>query len=71
MSQILAALNALGLSKKTALVFISVNKRVNTRFFAQGELENSFKNPVPGMIVNTGITDKDQNEFYLVSCASR
>ena len=23
------------------------------------------------MIVNTGITDKDRDEFYLVSCASR
>jgi hypothetical protein len=33
-SQIQAALKSTGLLNKTSLVFISVNKRVNTRLFA-------------------------------------
>ena len=70
-ARIQGALKSTGLLNKTSLVYIAVNKRVNTRLFAQGELENSFKNPVPGMVINSGITDKGKDEFYLVSCASR
>ena len=58
-----------------ALVYINVCKRINTRIFAQGEHENTFKNPIPGIVVNSGITNKPtlsgQYEFYLVSTASR
>jgi len=68
--QILAALKACGF-EKTALVYINVCKRVNTRLFAQGELENTYKNPIPGMVVNSRITENKMKEFYLVSFASR
>ena len=44
---------------------------MNTRLFAQGELEGTYKNPIPGMVVNSGITEKDMIEFYLVSCSTR
>ncbi len=65
--QIKAAFAALNL--KTQLMYINVCKRVNTRLFAGDE--KSFKNPVPGTVVDSGITGKDIYEFYLVSTAAK
>nr|AEX87966.1 Otiwi4 [Sterkiella histriomuscorum] len=53
------------------LMYINVCKRINTRLFAQGEIVDQFKNPIPGVVVNTTITERDLREFYLVSCQSR
>ena len=53
------------------LLYINVCKRVNTRLFASGELENSFKNPIPGIVVDSSITEKGLQEFYLVSTSAR
>jgi Piwi domain len=69
-AQIKAAIESASIST-TKLVFINVCKRVNTRLFAQGELEGTYKNPIPGMVVNSGIIEKKMKEFYLVSTASR
>lgn len=52
-------------------MYINVCKRVNTRLFAQGEYENNYKNPIPGVVVNSTITEKSMKEFYLVSTQSR
>jgi hypothetical protein len=51
-AMIKSALISTGLSTKVSLSYINVCARVNTRLFAQGEFENTFKNPVPGMVVN-------------------
>lgn len=56
---------------KIGLMYINVCKRVNTRLFAQGEYENNYKNPIPGVVVNSTITEKSMKEFYLVSTQSR
>ena len=55
-----AAMHSCGLTTKVSLVYVNVCTRVNTRLFAQGEFENTLKNPVPGIVVNEGITAKDQ-----------
>lgn len=55
-SQIKSALATCDL-KNVAIVYINVCKRVNTRLFAQGEIENSYKNPIPGIVANSAITD--------------
>lgn len=71
--QINQALSDLGLLDKTGFIYINVCKRINTRLFAQGELENTFKNPIPGMVVNRDIVEKGagSKEFYLVSTSAR
>jgi hypothetical protein len=70
--QIEAAFKELGLTDKVSLVFITVQRNVNTRIFAQGELENTFKNPIPGIVVNQEITEVDSlHEFFLISTAAR
>jgi len=51
------------------LIYLNVNKRVNTRLFG-GDIGN-FKNPVPGTVVDKGITDNDFYEFYLISVAAK
>lgn len=51
------------------LMYLNVNKRVNTRIFA-GDAK-SFRNPVPGTVLDNGITDKDLYEFYLISVAAK
>lgn len=66
--QIKAALGALGLPD-TQMMYINVCKRVNTRLFG-GEL-NSFKNPLPGTVIDSSITDRDIYEFFLVSTAAK
>jgi len=53
------------------LMYINVNKRVNTKIFAQGDKSNTFKNPLPGTVIDKGITDKDAYEFYLISVAAK
>jgi aubergine len=50
-------------------MFINVNKRVNTRLFS-GDVGN-YKNPLPGLTVDQGITDKDEYSFYMVSTTAR
>ena len=50
-------------------MYINTCKRVNTRLFSGSE--GNFQNVLPGSVVNSGITDKDIYEFYLVSVATR
>lgn len=50
-------------------MFLNVNKRVNTRLFS-GDVGN-YKNPMPGLVVDQGITDKDEYSFYMVSTSAR
>jgi aubergine-like protein len=50
-------------------MFLNVNKRVNTRIFA-GDAGN-YKNPMPGLCIDSNITDKDVYEFYMVSTSAR
>ena len=52
-------------------IFINVSKRINTRLFTQGELQGQYKNPIPGVVVDSEITHQDFREFYLVSTQSR
>ncbi|CDW87091.1 macronuclear development protein 1 [Stylonychia lemnae] len=70
--QIMSALKDLEMKQdQVKLMYIIINKRINTRLFAQGELENHFKNPIPGVVVNSAITEKNMREFYLVSCQAK
>lgn len=50
-------------------MYINVCKRVNTRIF--GGDAGAFKNPVPGTVIDSAITDRDVYEFYLVSTAAK
>jgi aubergine len=52
-------------------MYINVNKRVNTRIFAGGDQSQQYKNPLPGTVIDVGITDKDSYEFYLISVAAK
>ena len=65
--QIKAALACVG--APTQLMYINVCKRVNTRIFG-GDV-GAFKNPVPGTVIDSAITDRDVYEFYLVSTAAK
>ena len=56
---------------KIDLLYINVCKRVNTRLFTQGEIQGQFKNPIPGVVVDSHITLNEMREFYLVSTQSR
>lgn len=49
-------------------MYINTCKRVNTRIFAN---QGGYKNPFPGTVIDSAITDKDTYEFYLVSVAAR
>lgn len=66
-AQIQAAVAKLGLS--TQLMYVNVCKRVNTRIFG-GDV-GAFKNPMPGTVIDSAITDRDAYEFYLVSTAAK
>lgn len=66
--QIKLALKNLGL-ENTQLMYINVCKRVNTRIFA-GDV-GAFKNPFPGTVIDSTITDRDVYEFYLISTAAK
>lgn len=65
--QIQDAIEAAGIECK--FMFINVNKRVNTRIFAGDSA--SYKNPVPGTVIDSGITDRDVYEFFLVSTMAK
>jgi len=66
--QIKMALSSLGLAE-TKLMYINVCKRVNTRIFG-GDV-GSFKNPFPGTVIDSTITDRDAYEFFLISTAAK
>lgn len=65
--QIKAAIGALGIS--VAFMYINVSKRINTRVFG-GDV-GSFKNPMPGTVIDGSITDSGAYEFFLVSTAAK
>jgi aubergine-like protein len=50
-------------------MYLNVSKRVNTRIFG-GDL-GSFRNPMPGTVIDSSITDRDTYEFYLISTAAK
>lgn len=50
-------------------MYINVCKRVNTRIFG-GDV-GRFQNPLPGTVIDQGITDRDAYEFYLVSTCAK
>jgi len=66
--QIKLALSNLG-CESTQLMYINVCKRVNTRLFG-GDV-GAFKNPQPGTVIDSSITDRDVYEFYLISTAAK
>ena len=68
-NQIKAAIAAAGRANDTKLMYINTCKRVNTRIF-DGNVGN-FKNPMPGVVVDSCVTDKDVYEFYLVAVGAR
>ena len=68
-AQIKQALSIKGLSDTCKMMYLNTSKRVNTRLFAGDP--GRFQNPAPGTVVDSGITDKDVYEFYLVSVAAR
>lgn len=51
--------------RKIALIFILVNKRINTKFYSP-----SYDNPHPGFVVSNKITD-EKKEFFLISQKTR
>lgn len=65
--QIKAAVGSLGI--QVQFMYINVSKRINTRIFG-GEV-GSFKNPMPGTVIDASITDQDIYEFFLVSTAAK
>jgi len=54
---------------ETQLMYLNVNKRINTRLFG-GDI-GAFKNPMPGTVIDQSITDKDIYEFFLISTAAK
>jgi aubergine len=50
-------------------MYINVSKRINTRIFG-GDV-GSFKNPMPGTVIDASITDQGIYEFFLVSTAAK
>lgn len=69
MAQINQAIAASGAQSK--VVYLNVNKRINTRIFAGGANANEFKNPLPGTVIDQGITERDLYEFFLVSTSAK
>lgn len=67
--QIRQAIGNTGLTGKCPMIYLNCSKRVNTRLFAGNP--GRFQNPEPGTVVDSGITDKDTYEFYLVSVGAR
>jgi len=65
--QIKAAIASLGISVN--FMYINVSKRINTRIFG-GDV-GSFKNPMPGTVIDASITDSGIYEFFLVSTAAK
>jgi len=54
---------------ETQLMYLNVNKRINTRLFG-GDI-GAFKNPMPGTVIDQSITDKDIYEFFLIATAAK
>ena len=53
---------------KIELCYIVVNKKTNTEMYAQGEYEDdSYKNPVPGTVIDVHSGICQPNEFFLIS----
>jgi len=50
-------------------MYVNVCKRINTRIFG-GEI-GSFRNPMPGTVIDSAITDRGVYEFYLISTAAK
>lgn len=65
--QIKAAIASLGI--QVQFMYINVSKRINTRIFG-GEI-GSFRNPMPGTVIDASITDSGIYEFFLVSTAAK
>lgn len=65
--QIKAAIAGLGI--QVQFMYINVSKRINTRIFG-GDV-GSFRNPMPGTVIDTSITDSGIYEFFLVSTAAK
>lgn len=65
--QIKAAIAGLGI--QVQFMYINVSKRINTRIFG-GDI-GSFRNPMPGTVIDTSITDSGIYEFFLVSTAAK
>lgn len=65
--QIKAAIASVGI--QVQFMYINVSKRINTRIFG-GDI-GSFKNPMPGTVIDASITDSGIYEFFLVSTAAK
>jgi aubergine-like protein len=54
-----------GDKQEPRFAFIIVNKRTNARFFKKSG--SQWVNPKPGSIINSGVTMRGRQEFYLIS----
>jgi len=61
-------------------MYVVVNRRTNVEVYAQGFYSDSFKNAVPGTVLDTGVTSNlanqnesphPQHEFFLISTSQR
>ncbi|XP_063708012.1 protein piwi-like [Culicoides brevitarsis] len=57
------------LGDEIRFVFIIVNKKTNTRFFAEDN--RGYRNPVAGTVIDTQITLPERYDFYLVPTSVR
>lgn len=77
LEQVKGALRELGMNldsdagpEQTALSFVIVTKRINTRFFRLTGPQSA-DNPGPGTIVDTIVTRPERFDFYLVAQSVR
>ena len=67
MAELVAACASLGIK----CLYCVVSRHQHVEVYAQGFYEDSYKNTVPGTVLDNGITAKNQNEFFLVSTSQR
>lgn len=66
--QILEAFAEVETESEIQLCYIVVNKKTNTELYAQGEYEDdSYKNPVPGTVIDCHSNIARAQEFFLIS----
>jgi aubergine-like protein len=66
--QILAAFSEIESEDEIELCYIVVNKKTNTELYAQGVYEDdSYKNPVPGTVIDCHSDLTRATEFFLIS----
>ncbi|XP_066267704.1 piwi-like protein 1 [Branchiostoma lanceolatum] len=67
--QVLDTFKNLGADYNPKVAWIVVNKRINAKFFAEGQ--GGLQNPMPGTVVDTEVTKPQWYDFFLVSGSVR